>query len=251
MLSRMRIGTWNLDGKWSDRHADFLRRHDCDVWLLTEVRADVQLDRYERAVTKLPMTPDRHWSAILSRIGLAEQKAPHPTTARAIVGDTTYWCSVLPWRTCGEQTPWVGSTHADKVAALLSDLELARPDGRLVWGGDWNQALTGRDYAGSTDGRRHLLATVDSFKLHVPTAGLRHQLPGHASIDHIALPQGDLATRITWLAANDQRGSLSDHDAYIVDIDPGPLAIPIAAAQPPRDGGRCQAPQAATLETPQ
>jgi hypothetical protein len=46
MLLLMRIGTWNLDGRWSDEHAKFLQRQDCNVWLLTEVRTDLDLLGY-------------------------------------------------------------------------------------------------------------------------------------------------------------------------------------------------------------
>jgi len=222
MLLPMRIGTWNLEGKWSDRHADFLQRQACDVWLLTEVHPDVHLEDYERTFTKSLMTgTDRHWAAILSPKSLEQQEDPHPTTASAIIDGTTYWSSVLPWRTCGEGLPWVGSTHADKMANALSQLEPARRKGRLVWGGDWNQSLVGRDYAGSTDGRRRLLTAIDHLELHVPTAGLRSQRPGHGSIDHIALPESDFVSRVGRIPANAQQTMLSDHDAYIVDVDPG------------------------------
>ena len=219
MLLLMRIGTWNLNGRWSDEHAKFLDRQDCNVWLLTEVRTDVHLQGYQQVVTMAAMTQDRHWSAILSRAGLEGRDDPHPTTAAAVVDGTTYWSSVLPWRTCGDQPPWDGSTHADKVAAVLRTLARARPSGRLVWGGDWNQSLVGRDYAGSTEGRQHVLASIDCLSLHVPTAGLRHKLPDHASIDHIALPQDYLATRVEHLPAKHIEASLSDHDAYVIEID--------------------------------
>ena len=218
MLSLMRIGTWNLEGKWSDRHARFMHRQDCDVWLLTEVHTRTALQGYEVVATKVPMARDRHWSAILSRSGVKPRRSPHRTTAVAVIDGTTYWCSVLPWRTCGTKAPWVGSNHGDKMAAVVSQLEPARPAGRLVWGGDWNQALLGRDYAGSNDGRRHLLTSIDRFKLQVPTAGLGHRKPGHASIDHIAIPHEDLATRVERIPA---AAALSDHDAYIVEFDPG------------------------------
>jgi hypothetical protein len=219
MLLHMRIGTWNLDGRWTDEPAKFLEWQDCDVWLLTEVSTDVHLHGYQWVVTKDPMTKDRYWSAILSRRGLEKRVDPHPATAAAIVDGTMYWSSVLPWRTCGDQQPWDGSTHADKVAAVLRALEPARPAGPLIWGGDWNQSLVGRDYAGSTEGRQHLLALIDRLSLHVPTAGLCHQLPDHASIDHIALPQDYLAHRVEHLTAKHLEASLSDHDAYVIDID--------------------------------
>lgn len=73
MLVVMRTGTWNLDGRWSDDHYKFLEERDCDVWLLTEVSADVHLDGYQRVVTKTLMTQERYWSAILSRLGLEER----------------------------------------------------------------------------------------------------------------------------------------------------------------------------------
>ena len=173
---------------------------------------------YHLAVTQSPMTgTDRHWPAILSRASLEKQDDPHP----AIIDGTTYWSSVLPWRTCGEEPPWVGATLADKMAAALGQLETAHPEGRLIWRGDWNQALVGKDYAGSTKGRQHLLTSIDRPKLRVPTAGLCHQLPHHASIDHIIVPQVDFATRVERLPAKHQGAALSDHDAYIVDVDPG------------------------------
>ena len=222
-MSIMRIGTWNLEGKWSDRHARFMHRQDCDIWLLTEVHVQTKLQGYklvttESKIPKLPRLEDRHWSAILTARPLSRQEEPHATTVSAIIDGNTYWCSVLPWRTCGSEPPWAGSTHAEKMAAVLGQLETARPAGRLVWGGDWNQALVGRDYAGSNDGRRDLLASIDRLKLQVPTAGLGHRKPRHASIDHIAIPHEDLATRVERLPVEP---TLSDHDAYVVDFDPG------------------------------
>jgi hypothetical protein len=35
----MRIGTWNLAGRWDARHERLMRDQACDVWLVTEVRA--------------------------------------------------------------------------------------------------------------------------------------------------------------------------------------------------------------------
>jgi len=39
----VRIGTWNIDAKWSSRHAAVLAAADCDVWLLPEL-ADSRVD---------------------------------------------------------------------------------------------------------------------------------------------------------------------------------------------------------------
>jgi hypothetical protein len=40
----MRIGTWNLDGRWSADHGRFLTEEECDIWLLTEVPAALSLE---------------------------------------------------------------------------------------------------------------------------------------------------------------------------------------------------------------
>ena len=37
----MRVGTWNLAGKWSDAHKAILVNQDCYVWLLTDVKDEV------------------------------------------------------------------------------------------------------------------------------------------------------------------------------------------------------------------
>jgi endonuclease/exonuclease/phosphatase family metal-dependent hydrolase len=81
-----------------------------------------------------------------------------------------------------------------------------------VWGGDFNHAMTGREYAGSRAGRGHIENLLTVLQLRVPTTHLAHRIPGLLSIDHIAVPRDsvvDSASRI------DAPG-LSDHDAYVV-----------------------------------
>ena len=60
------------------------------------------------------------------------------------------------------RSPWVGDRHVDKtenaVDELVADL---RGVTSLVWGGDWNHALTGKEYAGSIGGRRAVLGALD------------------------------------------------------------------------------------------
>lgn len=58
----MRVGTWNLAGRWTRAHRDLLSKASCDVWLLTEVRGDVALEGYARHLTGALMAePSRHW----------------------------------------------------------------------------------------------------------------------------------------------------------------------------------------------
>ena len=86
-----------------------------------------------------------------------------------------------------------------------------------MWGGDWNHALSGREWTGSIVGRHSLLKAVDRLELQVPTASSPHQLEDLLSIDHIAVPK-------SWHVIASQRRRavfgktrISDHDAYVVE----------------------------------
>jgi hypothetical protein len=111
---RLRIGTWNLAGRWSDEHAAFVAQQRCDVWLLTEVRSDVDLDGYHRHFSEGVIVGRRHWVAVFSRNPLRELADRHeasagpklsasPTAARFFRGsrvgpDTLGWAPVTRTR---------------------------------------------------------------------------------------------------------------------------------------------------------
>ena len=218
----MRIGTWNLAGRWTGSHADLLKQSDCDVWLLTEVRGDVTLDEYECHVTVGMMTSRRHWAGVFSRSPLVALPDPHPASAAAEVDGVTYVSSILPWRSCGAKPPWTGRKHYDRLTATLQELLPHLPSQDLVWGGDWNQALVGVEYAGSKAGRQELLRRLDDIDLMVPTAALSHQRPGSTSIDHIAV--GNRASVVS--VARCPAPTLSDHDLYIIELEGSPRSAP-------------------------
>ena len=46
----MRIGTWNLEQKWTKDHAGLIAKQKCGVWLLTEV--------FNYAVERRPLRPE-------------------------------------------------------------------------------------------------------------------------------------------------------------------------------------------------
>ena len=94
---------------------------------------------------------------------------PHPASARVRIGSTTYVSSVLPWRGCGPLPPWVGDRHVDKTESAVRELVTNLRDApSLVWGGDWNHALTSKEYAGSIGGRR-------PFSMHSSPSALRRR----------------------------------------------------------------------------
>lgn len=192
---------------------------DCDVWLLTEVSERTSLPGYAVSPSQASMARRRRWAAVASRRPMASSPDPHPASAQAQVGATTYVSSVLPWKSCGSRHPWVGDRHADKTKHVVDDVLLRlRAADSLVWGGDWNHALDGREYAGSQGGRREIARALDELGLVVPTAELPHPIEGLLSIDHVAVPTGVRATAARIHAVH-QGKRLSDHDAYVVDTD--------------------------------
>jgi hypothetical protein len=217
----MRIGTWNLQGRWDPRHLELLAAHDCDVWLLTEVNDRVELPGYHEARTDALMAPRRAWAGVFARDGLRPEDEPHAATATATVGGVAVWSSVLPWRSSGGAPTWQGDRHADRTAATVDALLATSPDPQnLVWGGDWNHALTGREYTGSVAGRASVLAALEALELQVPTRELPHRVAGLLSIDHIAVPASWRVDDAYGIVAADADQRLSDHDAYVVSVTP-------------------------------
>lgn len=155
----MRIGTWNLAGRWSSEHASLLLDADCDVWLLTEVSDRTALPAYAIHRSQSPMASHRHWAGIASRLPMSSCPDPHPASAAVRVEATTYVSSVLPWRACGSRPPWVGDRHADKTRNAVDDLLL-------------------RLRAGSKDGRAAILAALVELGLMAPTTDLPHAIEG-------------------------------------------------------------------------
>jgi hypothetical protein len=213
----MRIGTWDIAGRWSDDHLAFVRDLDCDVLLLTEVSQRTALPGYELHPTKTEMVSKRWWAAVASRAGLAGLPDPHVASALATVNGWTCCSSVLPWRGCGPD-PWGPGNHAARTARALDELAPALPTTALVWGGDWNHALTGREYAGGRAGRSSLLAAVDELGLTVATTHQPHAIETLLSIDHIAVPAGVEVADVRRVSAAVDGRRLSDHDAYVLRI---------------------------------
>lgn len=210
-----------MAGRWSEDHLAFVRDLDCDVLLLTEVSQRTTLPGYGLHATKAEMAPKRWWAAVASRTGLSVLPDPHVASASATVNDWTWCSSVLPWRGCGPDA-WGSGNHAAMTARALDELAAALPVGDLVWGGDWNHALTGREYAGSRAGRSSLLAAVDKLGLTVATTHQPQAIEALLSIDHIAVPERVEVADVRRVSAAVDGRRLSDHDAYawrMADLD--------------------------------
>jgi hypothetical protein len=209
----IRIGTWNLAGRWSSAHRDFLLGLDCDVLLLTEVRRDVELDGYSGQLCEDDMAKGRAWAGVFSRRPLLPLPDPHQASAMVEIDGLTFCTSILPWRGAGGLSCWPGERHADWTTFTINALRRALIS-PLVWGGDFNHALDGREWSGSKAGRAQIHALMGELDLQTPTTFLPHQLDGILAIDHIAVPQ-------TWRVLDASRHvatRLSDHDAYMVEV---------------------------------
>lgn len=214
----MQIGTWNLAGRWTSSHLDFLKRLDCDVLLLTEVSDRTEIPGYHGHLSGTAMARDRRWAGVFSRSFLDPRDDPHPASAMAVTMGRTFCSSVLPWRSCGDRLPWIGGRHEDRTKHAVASLTDRLPSTDLVWGGDWNHALEGKEYAGSLGGRRHLLAAVEHLGLKVPTSALPHRIEGLASIDHVGVGAHQAVRSAERVQADDGPLRLSDHDAYVVSL---------------------------------
>lgn len=205
-----------MEGRWDAGHLALIETMDCDVLLLTEVSERVELPGHDVHLGRLLTSPKRRSAAVASRLPMRPLPDLHGASAMADVDGLRMCSSILPWRSCGSREPWVGATTAGKTIAAVAAIELATP---VVWGGDWNHALSGPEWAGSVAGRRSVLESVQRLGLHVPTALSPHQIEGLLSIDHIAVPKAWVVTATQRHRALVGESRISDHDAYVVEAD--------------------------------
>jgi hypothetical protein len=220
----MRIGTWNLDAQWTQAHQALLARENCDVWLLTEVSPIARdpnepLAAYHRLLSTGTMSRGQHYAAIFSLLPLGPPLNTHGASAAALIDGIAYCSSILPWAGCASQqgSLWVGASLEDMAEPALDQLTQVLPKANTVWGGDWNQNLAGGWQNVGSGGVRALVGSaVSALGLLVPTAGLPHQMGGgQYTIDHIAVPHQWNFRSVARVRAV----GLSDHDAYIIEID--------------------------------
>lgn len=212
----MRIGTWNLAGRWSASRAEFLAALRCDVLLLTEVHHETRVPGMRGRTTYGLMAPDRFWAAVFTSGTHIGYPDPHGAAAMVVVDGLTCVSSVLPWRACGTGFPWVGERHAEKTANAVAPISRLRSP--VIWGGDWNHALEGPDHVGSKEGREHIFGVLDALGLQVPTSELG-AYRGERSVDHIAVPKEWVLLSAERVPAAAGGKRLSDHDAYVVEVE--------------------------------
>lgn len=192
----------------------------CDVLLLTEVPRGLDLGS-GALVASGPMGPaaSKVWAAVWTRQPALSVRSPYAWGAASALDGVLLVSVVLPWRGVGKHWHGPEKTMAARTAATLGEIEplLSEWEGTVVLGGDFNHALEGREYVGSIDGRRAISEMLGSLRLNAPTAALPHRAAGAWSIDHVAVPLEWGVRSAERVVAVDERGRLSDHDAYVVE----------------------------------
>ena len=95
---------------------------------------------------------------------------PHPASAAALIDGAFVCASVLPWPLVRTSWPWGPTEHQLRVELSLDDLVAAMPNDAIIWGGDWNQPLTGNLAGFSRAARASIVSVLDRLSLQVPTA---------------------------------------------------------------------------------
>jgi hypothetical protein len=228
----LRVGTWNLNRDkplWRQPHQADHISDEADLWLLTEVPA-----AWQRVTARLsfsgsrPRERDQFWSAIISKWPLESIKTKHPSLAMALIkhpkGAFLAASSVFPWRGAAKYWPSKdGESFADRCARTLrahrAEICSARGVLPVVWGGDFNQALSGRDYVGSDAGREALSKAFAHLGLRAVTVEAEGQDPPQRSIDHIAIPKVWNSWALQVQRSQPDGRLLSDHPSYVVSLE--------------------------------
>ena len=240
----MIIGTWNLEVKPS-RHsshgiavAQEIQLHAVDVWFFTEIHADWEVDGHSiffspagevATNTRRSAAISSSWQMepILGPNTLVEEwicmaRLNNPNNNETILAVST----VLPWR--GITPYWrqaltKQTTFADAFRHVLQYIVQRinterRPGENVIWGGDFNQALSGRDYVGTNQGRRDFQKALQNLELWAPTADMPALIPAHPAIDHIAIPSAwSIKDEPLILRPTRNQKNLSDHALYVID----------------------------------
>lgn len=116
----------------------------CDILLLTEASDRIDLSGISCHRTAGEIARRRRWAGVWSRLPAKPLPDPHGATALVEIDGLRFCSSILPWRSCAERAPWVGANTEQRTREAVAAIVDVRPD---VWGGDFNHALTGREYA--------------------------------------------------------------------------------------------------------
>ncbi len=234
----LRVGVWNLErattySRIGAAQADHIVRADADIWILSEAPADLRL-RKGNVLAGPSRRGDKAqcWCAVASRWPLVPLRVRHPTLLLAVVrhpeANILAAVSVLPWRSAGDAWPVGPDTpfaerFSECLASHSAEIEQASHGYRLLWGGDFNQGLSGREHVGSLSGRALLKSAFDDLGLVPMTTAAAGWAAGAHAIDHLAVPEDWVLESLLVERPAFTGLELSDHPACVVTVT-GPLA---------------------------
>lgn len=137
MEVRLRIGTWNMEGRWSFDHHHLPVWQQCAVWLLTEVSDKTRLPGYVIHPSRASIRKGVRWAAVAvtDKDEPAVHSDPHPASSMVTWSGVTFVASVLPWNSGAAAWPWPGADTAERTRIALEALAKGLSEG-IVWGGD-------------------------------------------------------------------------------------------------------------------
>lgn len=240
----MRIGTWNLklcptpSSARGQAVACWLDEQAADVWMLTEVHRDWADRQLVVSPARGVGLAEKRWAGIHTALPIGELRSSGDPTHAGEEGlalarlqvdgekpsSILVACSVLPWRGAGEYWPGLPTGQLAEFRHVLDHhvarIDAERLDGEpLIWGGDFNQPLTGPFWGATPAGADHLRLAFDTLGLVALTEHAEHLNGTTHAIDHLTvsaeLADQPAATvhRPAW-----DSGQLSDHAAYTADI---------------------------------
>ena len=136
--------------------------------------------------------------------------------------------SVLPWRQIVQQAPSLVRPYENYATAFqrilaeqVADLMRFRvrfPDRMIIWAGDFNQSLVGRNLTGSKSGREQLSSALKHLDLVAWNSNAPHSRTDMCAIDLVCGPDVDRIPRIELIPTHQEGRKLSDHMGYVVQL---------------------------------
>jgi hypothetical protein len=245
---RLRLGTWNLERsepRWRLQRQATHISNEADLWLLTHVPSYLHVDTEKPSFSGLrPGETNQCWAAITFKWPMQYVPSRHPSLVMARIshpgGDFLAASSVFPWRTAMSWPFGEGVSFprrcAQTLAAHAKEIGRASAGLSIVWGGNFNQALTGRERVGSDVGRGALLEAFETLGLRAVTGEANGQDPRQRSIDHIAIPSTWSSRVVRVQRPKSDNRLLSNHPAYVVSVE----RAAVASTVPGRPWGSLQ-----------
>lgn len=153
---RLRIGTWNIEGRWSDEHRHLLVWQQCDVWLLPEVSEKTKLPGYvlhpSRASIREGCSLGCHRCA--GEHERAIHSDPHPASCMVTWSGVTFTSSVLPWNSSAASWPGPGKGTLERTRVALDELARSLSTNRDPEAGTDDRVRVKRPAGGHPTGAR-------------------------------------------------------------------------------------------------